>query len=52
MAKKKELEALNSLLEEIETLAAWLEDTAYPKRSKQSLDDAVGTVKTTFRVDR
>lgn len=41
MATTRELKALTKMLEQVETLNAWLDDTAYPRRSREALDEAI-----------
>lgn len=40
----QEKKAIAKLLDQIETLRAWLDDTAYPRRSRAELEEAVNQV--------
>ncbi len=51
MATKAERVALVDLLDEIETLRCWLDDTAYPRQSRAALEKAVETARKIFRLD-
>ena len=44
MATKAEKAALAELLRQIEDLSSWLDDTAYPRRSREPLQQALDTV--------
>jgi len=48
MATKAEKAALAELLRQIEDLWSWLDDTAYPRRSRESLQQALDTVYDVF----
>jgi hypothetical protein len=48
MATNKEKLALLILLDEIETLRCWLDDTAYPRRSRSAFEEAVEDVRVVF----
>lgn len=48
MATKAEKAALAELLRQIEDLWSWLDDTAYPRRSREPLQRALDTVHEVF----
>ena len=48
MATKREKKALLKLLDELETVRYWLRDTAYPRRSRERLDEALAETRAAF----
>ena len=48
MSTKSEKAAVISLLEAIEDLRVWLDDTGYPRRSRIRLDESVAAVCAAF----
>ena len=47
--KQALLAAIRDVLEEAKTLEAWMEDTAYPGRSRASWDEALSRLKTEYQ---
>jgi anti-sigma-K factor RskA len=47
--KQALLAAIRDLLEEAKTLEAWMDDTAYPRRSRASWDESLGPLKTEYQ---